>query len=355
MSTPDQPNTPLTRRQLRELRNTAATPIISADSAVEPAPPVAAPLARAAEPASVPPAPEPDASVDLEATPTTRRQARIQERLRTASVPVITDEIAAAHQEAAEHEPAGDAVDSDAPATEPTDEQPDDLVEVELGAEQEAAEQELAPIEGVIDDGEIAVEAGHTPDELEDPAATEHPVEAEHRVEAEDEVAEPVDTDAAVDVVDTSHFDVELPPSFDHLLSRGSTTTGSLGAANALILSQTPETGSLVSPVTSTGEVLITGTFALPEHYGSTGTVPGSADGKDIDAALVDGELPAASSPMPIAASSAISTIKSAEDVIRPPAPEKGSRLMMALAITAGVLALALAGVLILAIVNGVF
>ena len=42
-------------------------------------------------------------------------------------------------------------------------------------------------------------------------------------------------------------------------------------------------------------------------------------------------------------------------DIIKPPTPEKGGRLMLTLAITAGVLALALVGVLILAFVTGVF
>jgi hypothetical protein len=148
--------------------------------------------------------------------------------------------------------------------------------------------------------------------------------------------------------------EVELPASFDQLLTRGSTATGALSMPNALILSQTPDAASLGSPVTATGEVLITGTFSLPDSYGSTGTVPGRADGKDVDAVLVDGELPAASSPTPIAASAAISTIKSADEIIKPPVPEKGSRLMIILAITAGVLAVALAGVLILAITTGV-
>ena len=69
----------------------------------------------------------------------------------------------------------------------------------------------------------------------------------------------------------------------------------------------------------------------------------------------MDGELPAHSSPTPIAASAAVSTVKTSGEVIRPPAPEKGSRLMMTLAITAGALALALVGVLILAFATGVF
>ena len=110
-----------------------------------------------------------------------------------------------------------------------------------------------------------------------------------------------------------------------------------------------------MAPVTATGEVLITGTLNLPEGLGSTGHAPGTADGKEVDAVLVDGELPAHSSPTPIAASSAISTAKTPGEIIKPPVPEKGGRLMLTLAITAGVLALALVGVLILAFATGVF
>ena len=82
---------------------------------------------------------------------------------------------------------------------------------------------------------------------------------------------------------------------------------------------------------------------------GSQGHALGTTDGKDIDAVLIDGELPPASSPTPIAASSAISTIKPAGEVIRPPAPEKGNRLMVTLAIIAGGLALAIGVVLVIA------
>jgi hypothetical protein len=142
----------------------------------------------------------------------------------------------------------------------------------------------------------------------------------------------------------------DLPPSFDQLLAR----TGSVSMPNALILSQAPEVAPIVAPLSSTGEVLITGTFNLPEGLGSTGHARGTADGKEVDATLVDGELPAHSSPTPIAASAAISTVKTAGEVIRPPVPEKGSKLMLTLAITAGALALALVGVLILAFVTGV-
>lgn len=324
MSTPDQPDTPpLTRRQLRELRNTASNPIITPEQAQESAAAVVAPLPRAAEPVVVeePPA---EHNVDLGSPALTRRAARQQERLRTASVPVVDEEGTA--QELAEPEPvesehagfgqseAIDAADADAAA--------DALAD----AQTEAPDVEIDTVDTAAD--------------AED---------------AEDEPRAVVAPTFGSGLLAGEGVELELPASFDQLLTRGSAATGSLAASNALILSQTPDTGSFTSPIAGTGEVLVTGTYNLPESFGSTGTSRGSSDGKEIDAILVDGELPATSSPTPIAASSAISTIKSAEDIIKPPAPEKGSRLMIALGITAGALALALMGVLIVALFTGAF
>ena len=324
MSTPDQPDTPqLTRRQLRELRNTASNPIITPEQAQESAAAVVAPLPRAAEPVMVeePPA---EHDVDLGSPALTRRAARQQERLRTASVPVVDEEGTA--QELAEPEPvesehagfgqseAIDAADADAAA--------DALAD----AQTEAPDVEIDTVDTAAD--------------AED---------------AEDEPRAVVAPTFGSGLLAGEGVELELPASFDQLLTRGSAATGSLAASNALILSQTPDTGSFTSPIAGTGEVLVTGTYNLPESFGSTGTSRGSSDGKEIDAILVDGELPATSSPTPIAASSAISTIKSAEDIITPPAPEKGSRLMIALGITAGALALALMGVLIVALFTGAF
>lgn len=342
MSTPDQPDSPqLTRRQLRELRNTASTPIITPEdlagaeaeaaaaneTEIETPAPVAAPLARAAEPTAVADAPPPAADVDLDSPALTRRHARQQERIRTASVPIVSEfgPLAAVPVEAAPD------------ATEAAGEFSADDVspDVESNESPEVVEAEVVP----PSDGESRVERDEEqPGEDEEPAP--RPVIA---------------PTFGSGLLTGQAVEVELPASFDQLLSRGSGATGSLAATNALILSQTPETGSFASPVTATGEVLITGTFNLPDHFGSTGTVPGTADGKDADAVLIDGELPASSSPTPIAASAAISTIKSAEDIIKPPAPEKGGRLMLALVITAGALALALTGVLIVALVTGAF
>ena len=396
MSTPEKPESPqLTRRQLRELRNTASTPIITpeeAEAAAAAAAPIAAPLPRAAEPVLVSEEPPAAEDVDLHSRALTRRAARQQERLRTASVPVVDaePESATAEEPHAETAPAAPGV-----AAPEFDES-----EAAAGADEQvvAAAQVSADVDAASTDESVEVDAAETDraaeGSAEEPVGSVEPdVDAADPAEAAEALAdvqsEAPDVETVVDVehVDTSAetsaktpadggdddhrpmvaptfgsgllagegVEIELPASFDQLLSRGSAATGSLAASNALILSQTPDTASFSAPVAATGEVLITGTFNLPESFASTGTSRGSSDGKEIDAVLVDGELPASSSPTPIAASSAISTIKSADDIIKPPAPEKGGRLMLALVITAGALALALTGALIVALVTGVF
>lgn len=375
MSTPETPESPqLTRRQLRELRNTASSPIITPEEAeAAAAPAVSAPLPRAAEPVVVAEEPPAAEDVDLDARALTRRAARQQERLRTASVPVVDGEAAAdeavAEDTVAETDDTTDAEAQAAPADQVADEAPD-------GADGEP--QDNAPREETVDDAahDEAVDSDVATDDADasDLADTESadPVEAAEALADAQCEAPDVETFLTGGDDDEEHrpvvaptfgsgllagdgVEIELPASFDQLLARGSAATGSLAASNALILSQTPDTGSFSAPVAATGEVLITGTFNLPESFGSTGTSHGSSDGKEIDAVLVDGELPASSSPTPIAASSAISTIKSADDIIKPPAPEKGGKLMLALVITAGALALALTGALIIALVTGVF
>ena len=410
MSTPEKPESPqLTRRQLRELRNTASNTIITpeeaeaAAAAAATAAPVAAPLPRAAEPVVVAEEPPAAEDVDLESRALTRRAARQQERLRTASVPVSdgetdetageasVDEAAAVEDEQATVDASAEATGDDAAAVEdevaveddetPADEPADDevvaeVVELEVvDVEPVAADVEAdestddaaadvdAPVPDV--DSDDATEAAEALADAQTESPDVETLLAGDTAEAEAETEEAEDGDEERRAVVAPTFgsgllagdgvEIELPASFDQLLTRGSAATGSLAASNALILSQTPDTGSFSAPVAATGEVLITGTFNLPESFGSTGTSHGSSDDKEIDAVLVDGELPASSSPTPIAASSAISTIKSADDIIKPPAPEKGGRLMLALVITAGALALALTGALIVALVTGVF
>lgn len=378
MTEAEQPDTPpLTRKQMRDLRNTGATPVVApsdaqsgaADAAPAPEPPTppAAPIPRAAVPVVVPDAPVPDLAVDLGVSPLTRRQARQQERIRTASVPVITPDVVAAHTAAAVPAPAAESETA-----------PEPLTTADAVPRAEDAGTATSALRDLFADAEPDAESPSESDVIVVDEPTFEPVDDDGSADGEPSA------DAAVtnaggddDVVEAEAVDtageerpvvspllgaglfadeaspVDLPPSFDDLLAQGS--TGSVGTASALILSPPTGDSPIVAPVTATGEVLITGTFNLPEGLGSLGHAPGTADGREADAVLVDGELPAHSSPTPIAASAAISTVKTNGDVIKPPAPEKGSRLMMWLAITAGVLALALVGVLILAFVNGVF
>ncbi|MCT1396579.1 hypothetical protein M4D51_12675 [Microbacterium sp. p3-SID338] len=353
MSTSDQRG-PLTRKQLREIRLTGSTPIISeeeAKAAAESAPP-AQPLPRAAEPVVVPPAPVAEGPVEPGAAPLTRRQAREQEKIKTASVPAHGTEDHAAHDVAADQQPAApteedDAVDDEV-AAEPvsaadvadtvgtvplvedegpqTESAPSDLSEV-LGvpAEDEASDEDLLEEEGDDD-----IEPGERP--------TVSPTFGEGVLQ-EDAPAEPA----------------PFRPSFDELLTSNDSGGTQHSAPNALIFTPSAGEGSLSGPVASTGEILVTGSYELPKGLGSQGHAHGTTDGKEVDAVLIDGELPPASSPTPIAASSAVSTIKPAGEVIRPPAPEKGNRLMLIAAIVAGALALGLGTALVIAFTGNVF
>lgn len=215
----------------------------------------------------------------------------------------------------------------------------------------EAVVVETAPAEPAADDApeEIVLEAVVEGDESAEDES------AEEASDEDDESPRVIAADLGADLLAGEAASVAAPPSFDHLLTRSGPTDGSVATPNALILSQTPITGPLVVPVQGSGDVIITGSYELPESFGSTGTAPGTTDDKSTDATILDEELPLHSSPIPVSASAAVSTMKSGEELVAPPAPEKTNRIMMILAITAGVLALGLTGVLILSFATGVF
>jgi len=384
MSTSDQQgDQPLTRKQLREIRLTGATPVIGEEEAAaaknaRPAP--AVPVPKPAAPVEIP-APVDEAELDTKSAPLTRRQARAHERIRTASVPVIVPEQPTADANA-DDEPAAEADASEEleDADEPISAVP---VFAPVSAQRSAASDDVDASEEIDDSDDV-----DDSEESEEPeTAFESDVDAESdefstvfgvsekQAEAEDaqqDAAGEGDELPVADAVITGERPVvgaafgkqvftdkpdksDVPafaPSFDELIT--SDSGGSNRAANALIFTH-PGEGSLSGPVASTGELLVTGSYELPRGIGSQGHAHGAADSKETDAVLIDGELAPASSPTPIAASSAVSTIKPAGEVIRPPAPEKGNKLMLTLAITAGGLALALAVALVVAFTTNVF
>lgn len=409
MSTSDQQEKgPLTRKQLREIRLTGSTPVITAEEAAAAASaPPAAPLPRAAEPVDVPPAPVADADVDLGSAPLTRRQAREQERIKTASVPVVGAE---EDQEAEEPEaPVADVpVEAPAAPAPAEDRAPEIVSAVPVFATPAAApvSSEDADLDDDIDEqvDVVPVSAAASVDSVGEVPLAVEPVDeagddaADEAHESGDDAADAVaalgievvaeehdedehdEDDVLADVHDADDSDVigddrptvssafgsgvlggapeqqkPLTPSFDELLTSGDTTGSQSLAPNTLIFNPSPGEGSLSGPVASTGEILVTGSYELPQGIGSQGHAHGTADGKEVDAVLIDGELPPASSPTPIAASSAVSTIKPAGEVIRPPAPEKGNKLMLTLAIVAGGLALAVVVAVVIAFTTNVF
>lgn len=410
MSSSDQQEQgPLTRKQLREIRMTGSTPVISAEEAAAAAQPVVPPAPplpeepeaeRTSEPENAGAVDDDRASAhdaadnaDASAAPLTRRQAR--ERSRTASVSVIGDDEAEADAAGADEQSA-DAQADVAPEVE-------ELVQVDDQVPVDEPVQVAEPVvSGVpdfaatspVDDDDDAVDDVENVAPVSAAAAAESvgdvPVEVSEQSAAQDEhddvaalglvsETDPDDVLADVDEVDDDDAadegerptvnpafgvgllndpaDAQKPftPSFDDLLTVGDSTGSQHLAPSALIFTPSPGEGSLSGPVASTGEILVTGSYELPRGMGSQGHAHGTTDGKEVDAVLIDGELPPASSPTPIAASSAVSTIKPAGEVIRTPAPEKGSKLMLILAITAGGLALALAVVLVVAITTNVF
>jgi hypothetical protein len=412
MSTSDQQeHGPLTRKQLREIRLTGSTPVITpeeAAAAAEAAPP-APPLPRPAEPVEVPPAPVVDEASDSGA-PLTRRQVREQERIKTASVAVVGEDESGVEEpvdapvaeeavdEAPVQEPVAETPVAEEPVTEtPVDSVPEQSSAIVSGVPDFAAPAPAAPApsdtagdDDDVDD-EIVVEpvraaeaadsVGVVPLEVtEEPAETSDDVAAVFGFSGESDPVVADDDDVLADVEDADDDDVvadprptvnsafgeglltdspephaPFRPSFDELLTVGDSTGSQHSAPNALIFTPSPGEGSLSGPVASTGEILVTGSYELPRGLGSQGHAHGTTDGKDVDAVLIDGELAPASSPTPIAASAAVSTIKPAGEIIRPPAPEKGNRLTLVLTIIVGGLALALAVALVVAISTNVF
>lgn len=415
MSNTDQPaDGQLTRRQLREIRMTGATAIVSPEAAADAAAQSRAaaeaaenaqetpkqtidphwdratefatnptPIPRAAEPINDKSEPTADQDVDLDSPAQTRRQAREQERIRTATIPVAT------HSGDAE-EPV--SVWAPTPA--------DSTSDAESAGAASATDAVDATDEGDIivgddadDEAEAQESAGWAPAPVS--AATQTWAPPADFAGSDNEKSDKTDANSsavpgasfgAAAVVDVEDADIELPSSrtafshersadnagpvlrsnfgaevlggsqpssFDDLLDRSSVSSGVSGSASALILAEEDTLPPLTSPVNSTGQIMLTGSFALPDGLGSQGHAPGIADGKDVDAVLIDGELPAQSSPTPIAATAAVSQAKTPVEMIRPPAPEKSNKLVIVLAITAGILTLAAIGVTVYLVSTG--
>jgi hypothetical protein len=139
--------------------------------------------------------------------------------------------------------------------------------------------------------------------------------------------------------------------TFDDLVGRGVGAGGIPTTTNALILPAIPRQGPS-GPITSTGEIMITGSIDLPRSLGATGQHPNLFDSSEMDRMLDQlDEGGHHNDVAPVSASRAVSTHTSTRGVMTPPR-KRGASLPTVLAITAAVLAI---GVLSLFVVGYAF
>ena len=154
----------------------------------------------------------------------------------------------------------------------------------------------------------------------------------------------------------TGHWSTaaELDDQNQPITTRNVTQSTAATTTNALILPVIPQP-DVSSPLTQTGEILVTGSIDLPRGMGATGAHPDRIDSSDIDR-LLDGEENEfnTSEVQPVRASRAISTHTSTRGVIAPP-KKRGNALPVVLMTVAGVLAVGVIGLLVAAYVLKVF
>lgn len=153
----------------------------------------------------------------------------------------------------------------------------------------------------------------------------------------------------------TGHWSTaaELEDGAEPITSRNVGHSTAATTTNALILPSLPQADA-TGPLTSTGEILVTGSIDLPRTMGATGAHD-RIDSSDIDRLLDSEENEFNTSEVaPVRASRAISTHTSTRGVIAPP-KKRGNALPVVLMVTAGVLAVGVIGLLIAAYVLHVF
>lgn len=316
----EQAGRPLTRRELRELRAKGGESAVRDALDAAGGAGSAGPDTTSREPHVVASAPSGAAAHP----PLTRRELR---RLRTNEVPIVAPEDA---QRAASADSAPDAAADETPGEGNGDSGP------------------LATVDAP-DDAHVAYVAE---DDLDDTS------EGVTSAETRDEAWAPPEIEPRSDDADSQDDVAVLTPATNS--TEIPTLDPAFGQSVAQRPSDQPDARSFDELMehyaqTSPSSIIMTSSHRLPDGIGSTGAARGTTDGADVDAVLIDGELPPSSSPTPIAASSAISTQKVGSDVIRPPAPDKGRGLLMTLGITAAVLGVVAIGTLATLYFTGVF
>ncbi|TFB76403.1 hypothetical protein E3O06_03320 [Cryobacterium glaciale] len=143
--------------------------------------------------------------------------------------------------------------------------------------------------------------------------------------------------------------------SLDELINRGIGAGGIPTTTNALILPAIPHQPGSASPISNTGEIMITGSFDLPRSLGSTGAHPNLFDSSEMDHMMdqLDADQLGGDS-APVSASRAVSTHASTRGMLTPPKKQRAS-LPMILVITTAVLAVSVLALFVVGYLSGAF
>jgi len=125
--------------------------------------------------------------------------------------------------------------------------------------------------------------------------------------------------------------------------------------SNALVLPEIPTPDIMSTPLTSTGDVLVTGSISLPASLASTGALPAQLDESDLDNLLDPGDHQVTSTDsQPVRAVRAVSTHTSSREIIGTIKPKRSNRALTALIIAAAGMAVVVVSLLAVAIASGV-
>lgn len=333
-STPDQP---LTRRQLRALREAEEARRAAEQPDAEPAAEgeaqdaPAVPSAQEPEAVEAEPAPH-DASAEPEPEPEVEPAA---ETVVPVAAPRSSDSGIPELVEPAAPTPVRDIrpalLDPSAPYVEQVDDVDDD--EAPVSEAGRSFDQLFRPAPREEQQQSAA------------PAATVHDFEQLTRVDPE--ALEPEVSPPSSWAPPVGHWSrpVENDPITDTTVNR---TIGSGGAAtNALVLPEIPPGSDIRGALTNTGEIRLTGTIDLPQTLGTESIALESADLDD------DGDTDA-SEIQPVRASRAVSSRTTGHGMTQQTA-RKSNRALTALIVTASVLAVSVTVLIVLAFVYNIF
>ncbi len=123
---------------------------------------------------------------------------------------------------------------------------------------------------------------------------------------------------------------------------------------SALVLPEIPH-HDFTRTLTSTGDVLRTGSIDLPRSLSSTGALPAQLDESDIDHLLDPGDRQVASTDsQPVRAVKAVSTHTSSRGIINATPPKRGNKMLTALIVSASAMLVVVVGLAVVIVMSGV-